>query len=101
MVWRLPSRYAGGGCRPFWDGQLARFQHVETRAEFRRRGIGGTLIHHMAREVLASFPNIALVVEADSEDDDASRVYESLGFMPCERVGTLCQYDRERWDVSS
>ena len=80
----------------FWDDELARFQNVETHPGHRRQGVCGTLVAHVGRAISERLKKIAFVLEAD-EDDHAARIYESLGFRGCERVGSFCKYDRKKW----
>jgi len=59
-------------------GGHARYQHVETDPEARRRGLAGTLVWHAGlhgRDVLGAR---TLVIVADA--DEALRVYRSCGF---------------------
>lgn len=79
----------------FWQGNLGRFQSVETALDYRRRGVCGTLIHELSQIGLARGLR-QLVMEAD-ESYHAARVYESLGFARLERIGALSIYDREQW----
>ena len=81
----------------FWDGGLARFQNVETHPKHRNRGICGTLVSHICGIVLERAADMTLVMEAD-EDYHAARIYESIGFRRCERIGSLCRYDRAKWN---
>lgn len=58
---------------------IARYQAVDTHPDHRRRGLAGTLVHH-AGTVGATWPGVhTLVILADPEDD-AIRVYRSVGF---------------------
>jgi ribosomal protein S18 acetylase RimI-like enzyme len=81
----------------FWEGKLGRFQNVETRESYRRRGICGTLVHRLSEYGFAEAGLTHLVMLAD-EDYHAARIYESLGFERTERVGSLCSYDRDHWN---
>jgi ribosomal protein S18 acetylase RimI-like enzyme len=58
---------------------LARFQSVETHPDARRRGLAGTLVHHVSRFGLTELGAHTLVMVADPTDD-AIRLYRSLGF---------------------
>jgi ribosomal protein S18 acetylase RimI-like enzyme len=64
------------------DG-LARFQSVETDPAFRRRGLAGTLVHHVGEFGFAELGAETLVMVADP-NDDAIRVYRSVGFTATE-----------------
>jgi GNAT superfamily N-acetyltransferase len=57
---------------------LARYQSVETHPAARRRGLAGTLVWHAAATALAGETS-TLVMVADP-DDDAIRVYRTVGF---------------------
>ena len=62
---------------------LARFQSVETDPAFRRRGLAGTLVHHVAGYGFAELGAETLVMVADP-NDDAIRVYGTVGFTATE-----------------
>lgn len=66
------------------EGDLARFQSVETLPEFRRRGICGTLVYYAARYAFEQMGVHTLVMLAD-EHYFAARIYESVGFQPTEK----------------
>jgi len=68
----------------FVEQGLARFQAVETAPRFRRRGICGTLAHHVAEVALADLGAERLVIVG--LDDHTSRIYASVGFAPRERL---------------
>jgi GNAT superfamily N-acetyltransferase len=68
----------------FQDGDVARFQAVETHPDFRRRGICGTMVHWVARYGLTHMGAKTLVMIADP-NYHAARIYESVGFRPSER----------------
>jgi hypothetical protein len=70
----------GPGEAPRW----ARFQAVETAAAFRRRGVCGTLLYHTACVALAELGAQTLVIVG--LPDHTSRIYESAGFEPRERL---------------
>lgn len=63
---------------------LARFQNVQTHPDFRRRGLASAVLLHAAREVFDTTRTRTLVIVADPEDD-AIRLYRSLGFTDAER----------------
>lgn len=69
---------AGLGLYTDGDGD-ARYQAVDTHPDHRRRGLAGTLVHHAGAEGL-TWPGVrTLVIMADPQDD-AIRVYRSVGF---------------------
>jgi ribosomal protein S18 acetylase RimI-like enzyme len=72
------------------DGS-GRFQVVITHPAFRRRGICGTLVHHVARQTLDRSDIDSLVMLADTEYH-AARIYESLGFSASESLTGLCRW---------
>ena len=76
------------------EGGVARFQHVGTVEEYRRRGVCGTLAYEMARRALSSWGVETLVMCAD-ENYHAARIYESIGFRPGERSVTALRYPPE------
>jgi GNAT superfamily N-acetyltransferase len=66
------------------DGSgIARFQHVETHPQWRRKGLAGTLVWHAGEYGLASMGATTLVIVADPEYV-AIRVYRSVGFVDAE-----------------
>ena len=62
---------------------LGRYQDVETHPEFRRRGLAGTLVSLAGDLALTSTAITTLVMVADPEDE-AIRLYRSLGFTESE-----------------
>lgn len=64
--------------------RIARFQKVETHPDFRRRGLCGTLVHHVGRYGLEQLKVNTLVMVADPEYH-AARIYESVGFQASEK----------------
>lgn len=66
-----------------FDG-VGRFQTVGTHADFRRRGVCGTLVHHAAEVGLRTMGIETLVMVADAHYH-AAAIYESVGFAPAER----------------
>lgn len=64
------------------DG-LARYQDVETHADFRRRGLAGALVAQAGETMLDANGVHTLVMVADP-DDEAIRLYRSLGFAESE-----------------
>jgi GNAT superfamily N-acetyltransferase len=74
----------------FWGGGVARFQNVETRAEFRGQGICSTLVHHVGSWVSSRSPGTTLVIEA-ATDEPAGRIYQRLGFLVAEQLTSYCR----------
>lgn len=62
---------------------LARYQHVETHPDARRRGLAGTLTWKVGKSVLAAAQARTLVIVADP-DGPAIAIYRSVGFTPAE-----------------
>ena len=65
------------------DGDVARFQSVETVPEARGQGIAGTLVHHASQVGLTEMDARTLVMCADP-DYLAIRLYRSVGFRDTE-----------------
>jgi len=93
---RLVNSGAGGWFGAFSAGRLvsqiglfsageglARFQAVETDPEFRRRGLAGSLVHHMSRYGFNVLRARTLVMVADP-NYFAMEIYRSLGFVASE-----------------
>ena len=69
----------------FCDEQrIARYQNVETHADFRRRGLASALLHAAARAATDEFGATTLVIVAES-DYHAIDLYRRLGFADTER----------------
>jgi GNAT superfamily N-acetyltransferase len=71
---------------------LGRYQSVETHADFRRRGIAGTLVFEAGRRAIMEHKLHTLVILADDEGDP-SRLYQSLGFKPTEKSAGLVWWE--------
>lgn len=64
----------------FTDGSgAARFQAVDTHPDFRRRGLAGTLVHHVGTLGL-TWPGVERLVIVAEPGDDAIRIYRAVGF---------------------
>ena len=72
----------------FRSENAGRFQVVITHPSFRRRGICGTLVHHVAQLTLERDEIDSLLMVADTEYH-AARIYESVGFAPTEHLTGL------------
>jgi ribosomal protein S18 acetylase RimI-like enzyme len=66
-----------------WKG-LGRFQIVDTHPNFRRRGLAGTLVYHVAQKGVTDMGAKTLVMCADP-DYVAVKIYESVGFQITEQ----------------
>lgn len=64
-------------------GGLGRFQHVQTQAEWRRRGLCRALVHHVCKHAFDSLRLQRLVMCADPHDV-AIGIYRSVGFTQVE-----------------
>lgn len=67
---------------------LARYQSVETNADYRRQGICGTLVYEASQMMLKKHNIHTFVMEADPEYH-AAKIYESVGFKAMERNYSL------------
>ena len=75
------------------DGELGRYQTVETHPDFRSRGLAGTLVHRVAAYGLEERGLRTLVMVADP-DYLAIRIYRSVGFEGTETQTQLQQKER-------
>ena len=71
-------------CGLVHDGQLGRFQYVQTQAAWRRRGLCRALVHHVCRHAFGTLGLQRLVMCADPHDV-AIGIYRSVGFIEVER----------------
>ncbi len=60
----------------FWQ-DVGRFQWVATHPEYRRRGLCGTLVHHVAKLGLERVETLVMVADPEYV---AAGIYESIGF---------------------
>lgn len=67
------------------DERTARFQAVETREAYRRRGICAALVTAGVEWALSKHPSARPVIIAE-QDSNAGRVYRRCGFEPKERL---------------
>ncbi len=75
------------------DGELGRYQSVETHPDYRSRGLAGTLVHRVAAYGLEERGLRTLVMVADP-DYLAIRIYRSVGFEGTETQTQLQQKER-------
>jgi len=75
----------------FCSEGTGRFQAVETRGEFRKRGIAQSLMNYAAENMSCR----TLVIEAD-EDGPAINMYKSIGFKIREKISEICLYGRSK-----
>lgn len=64
----------------FW-GDVGRFQWVATHPDFRRRGLCGTLVYHVAKLGLEKVGTLVMVADPEYV---AAGIYESVGFQRSE-----------------
>lgn len=77
----------------FFEGDIGRYQAVETHPDFRRLGICGTLVYEAGKSMMQEFSLKKLVMEADP-DYHAARVYESVGFSRGETTYSLSWWQK-------
>ncbi len=75
-----------------WD-KLGRFQMVATHPKFRRQGLAGTLVYHVAQKGFNEMGAETLVMCADP-DYVAIKIYESVGFKTTETIVGLDRHDK-------
>ena len=76
----------------FHDGEIGRYQSVQTDPRYRRQGIAGRLVFEAGRYSMERFGLQTLVIVAD-DDSSAERIYQSTGFRRTEM-----QWGAERWE---
>lgn len=80
----------------FQRGALARFAFVHVLAHARRRGVGRTMVHAVARHGFERWQAERIVILAD-ENSAADRMYGELGFRAVARdVGVIEEANRRR-----
>jgi RimJ/RimL family protein N-acetyltransferase len=77
----------------FLDGEVARYQSVQTHPDHRRQGLCGTLLHRAAAWASEERGARVFVIEAEPEGD-AGRVYRAAGFLPRELLAGLSRAPR-------
>jgi ribosomal protein S18 acetylase RimI-like enzyme len=75
-------------CGLIHDGDIGRFQHVQTQPAWRRRGLCRALVHHVCRQAFQHLRLRRLVMCADP-NDVAIGIYRSLGFVQIETYWNL------------
>ena len=78
-----------GCCGIVADGSRGRFQSVDTRADWRRRGVCSRLVVEACRHSEREHGVERFVIAADA-GYHALGLYESLGFEPVERTAGVC-----------
>ncbi len=77
----LEGRLAASLGLYFWQ-DVGRFQWVATHPEFRRLGLCGTLVHHVAKLGLEKVKTLVMVADPEYI---AAGIYESVGFKKTEK----------------
>ena len=85
-----------GALGVFKEAAVGRFQLVCTDPGFQRRGIAGTLVYYASRFALKHM-GLRLLVIVATEDSYAAKVYESVGFVPTEKMYGLCCFDKSKY----
>lgn len=83
----------------FWEDGVARFNNVGTHMDYRRLGACSTLVFEVSKMLLAREEVEILVMEAD-EDYHAASIYESIGFVPKEKLFALEWKDKRKYEVT-
>ncbi len=87
-----------GGCGIVTDGSRGRFQSVDTRSDWRRRGVCSRLLVEACRHSERQHSTDSFVIVADA-GYHAAGLYESLGLRPVEWVAAVCLAPREGADA--
>ena len=84
-----------GSCGVVANGSLGRFQSVDTRADWRRRGVCSRLLVEACRRSERRHAAERFVIAADA-GYHALGLYVSLGFEQVEQVAGVCLAPRDR-----
>ena len=84
----------------YWDGDVGRFNSVGTHRDFRRQGVCSTLVYLASEYAFENRGIKKLVMEAD-EEYHAAKIYESIGFIPTEKLTMLEWYDKSKFQLGS
>ena len=74
----------------FTEGNIGCFQIVSTHLDFQRQGVCGTLVYKASDYAFSKMGVETLVMVAD-ESYHAAKIYESVGFVPQEKMYGLCR----------
>ncbi len=77
----------------FKNGDIGRYQAVETHPDYRRQGIAGTLVFGAGRQAITRYDLQTLVIVAEDQSG-ASRLYANTGFEPVELQWGLAWWPR-------
>ncbi len=80
----------------FWEEGIARFNNVATHRKFQRMGACSTLVYEVSKKILSNKNINILVMEAD-EDYHAAKIYESIGFVPKQKLVALEWKDKTKF----
>jgi ribosomal protein S18 acetylase RimI-like enzyme len=72
----------------FFFGRIGRFQSIMTREDQRNKRVCRTLLTEVVKRAAAARDRLVIVAD---ERHHAIRLYESLGFAPQARIGSLCR----------
>lgn len=72
----------------YWENGVARFNNIATHRDHRRKGACRKLVYEVCKLLLERDDINTLVMEAD-EHYHAAKIYESVGFMPHQRLISL------------
>ncbi len=78
----------------FFEDNIGRFQIVSTDPSYQRLGVCSTLVYEVSLAALQSRAS-QLVMVAD-ESYHAAKIYESVGFIPSQKMVGLCWYDSNK-----
>lgn len=72
--------------------KVGRFQLVDTDSDHRRKGVCGTLLHHIVQDAYenSESPELFIVTE---QDNPSARVYESVGFKRIQKMHGVSRSD--------
>jgi ribosomal protein S18 acetylase RimI-like enzyme len=83
----VDGRPAAAGRCIFQDGELGEITSIATLPEFRRRGVGATLVSFLIRQLIDAGGSIAWL---NAANEQAVSVYARLGFRS---TGSLLNYE--------
>lgn len=84
-----------GSLGVFHENGVARFQIVSTHSDYLRRGVCSTLVYESAKYALEKMDVSELVMVAD-EEYYAAKIYESVGFVPEQKLVGVCWWDKSK-----
>ncbi|MGK5088288.1 GNAT family N-acetyltransferase [Bdellovibrionota bacterium FG-2] len=84
-----------GNLGVFTDGDLGRFQLVAVHPDYQKQGVCGTMVFRSASYAFEKMGVKTLVMVAD-EEYHAAKIYESVGFVPTEKIVGVCWWDKAK-----